>query len=225
MKPIIGYRRVSTDKQGKSGLGLEAQQFAIERYANQEGGTILKIYTETESGRRSDRPQLQNALAHARRSKALIVVAKLDRLSRNVAFLSALMESQVDFVCCDNPHANKLTIHLLSCIAEFEAGLISQRTKDALAALKARGVKLGSRRPGAPQLSYQSMKRGAVAAGRKQREAARAAYVDLRPQMVSWRESSTLQEIANRLNAEGHRTRRGKMFSAAQVKRILEISK
>jgi DNA invertase Pin-like site-specific DNA recombinase len=104
---------------------------------------IIGMYTEVESGKRSDRPQLAKALAHARRSKATLVVAKLDRLSRNVAFLSALMESKVPFVACDNPHANKLTLHILVAMAEHEAEMISKRTKDALAAYKARGGLLG----------------------------------------------------------------------------------
>src|SRR4051812_47011030 len=105
MKPIIGYLRVSTDRQGRSGLGLEAQRMALESYARSCGGTIIRTYIEVESGRNAKRPQLQAALAHAKRSKAQLVVAKLDRLARSVAFTAALMDSGTDFVCCDMPHA------------------------------------------------------------------------------------------------------------------------
>src|SRR5262245_45966343 len=135
-KAIVGYLRVSTKGQGESGLGIEAQKTAIEGYARQTGTSIVAFYTEVETGKLADRPELAKALAHSRRSKARLVVAKLDRLARNVAFTSALMRSGADFVCCDNPHANKLTIHLLAAVAEHEAETISQRTKAALAAYK-----------------------------------------------------------------------------------------
>src|SRR6185369_12637823 len=108
------------------------------------GAVVSRLYVEVESGKKAARPQLLAALAHPRRTKATLVVAKLDRLTRNVAFLSALMESGVDFVACDNPHANRLTIHILAAVAEDEARRISERTKAALAAYKARGGKLGS---------------------------------------------------------------------------------
>ena len=147
-KTVIGYVRVSTKGQGASGLGLEAQESAINAYAAQSDAKALRLYVEIESGRKSDRPQLAAALAHAKRSKATLIVAKLDRLSRNVAFLSALMESGVEFVAVDQPHANRLTIHILAAVAEDEARRISERTKTALAAAKARGTKLGSARPG-----------------------------------------------------------------------------
>src|SRR5438132_7814327 len=121
MAAAVTYRRVSTREQGNSGLGLEAQQAATEAYARQNGATIIGTYTEVETGTSSDRPELKRAIAHAKRSKATLVISKLDRLARNVAFTSALMESGVNFICCDNPHANKLTIHILAAIAEHEA--------------------------------------------------------------------------------------------------------
>ncbi|MEX2185399.1 MAG: recombinase family protein [Pirellulales bacterium] len=108
---IVGYLRVSTDKQGKSGLGMDAQRAALEQCASQTGATTLRTYVEVESGRRPDRPELAKALAHAKRSKATLVVAKLDRLSRNVAFLATVMDSDCDFLACDNPNANRLTLH------------------------------------------------------------------------------------------------------------------
>ncbi len=145
MEPkLVAYYRVSTKQQGQSGLGLEAQEIAVRDYAKGTGAAILAKYTEIESGKLADRPQLAKAVAHARRAKAKLVIAKLDRLARNVAFLSALMDSGVEFVACDNPHANRLTIHILAAVAEDEARRISERTKAALAAAKARGAKLAS---------------------------------------------------------------------------------
>ena len=117
-------------------MGLEAQDAAIKAYAASVGGEVAGHYTEVESGKRADRPELAKAVAHAKRAKARLVIAKLDRLARNVAFVSALMESGVDFVACDNPHANRLTIHILAAVAEDEARRISERTKAALAAAK-----------------------------------------------------------------------------------------
>ena len=137
MVKVVAYYRVSTAKQGASGLGLDAQRAAVAAWTAANGAAVLAGYTEVESGKRADRPELIKALAHAKRSKATLVIAKLDRLSRNVHFLSGLMESGVDFIACDNPHANKLTIHILAAVAEDEAKRISERTKAALAAYKA----------------------------------------------------------------------------------------
>src|SRR5262245_43725144 len=145
---VVSYYRVSTRKQGLSGLGLEGQAEAVAAFCKQHKATVIASYKEIESGKKKDRPEIAKALAHARRSKATLIVAKLDRLSRNVAFLSTLMESKVSFVCCDNPHATPLTIHILAAVAEDEAKRISERTKAALAAAKMRGTLLGSARPG-----------------------------------------------------------------------------
>src|SRR5476651_1949666 len=145
---LVSYLRVLTRKQGESGLGLEGQQAAIDAYAKQNGGEVVGRYIEVESGKRSDRPELARAITHAKRMKAVLVVAKLDRLSRNVAFLSRLLESGIEFLACDNPTANRLTVHILAAVAEAEAKAISDRTKAALAAAKARGTILGSARPG-----------------------------------------------------------------------------
>lgn len=143
MKKAIAYYRVSTDRQGKSGLGLEAQADAVSNFAKGEGYEVVAIFTETESGKKSQRPELLAALAQCRKERATLVIAKLDRLSRNVAFISNLMESRVDFKAVDNPHANRLMVHLLAAFAEHEREQISTRTKDALAAAKRRGVQLG----------------------------------------------------------------------------------
>ncbi len=145
MTAFIAYYRVSTDRQGASGLGLEAQRAAVLRHIG--AGQLAAEYTEVESGKKhTNRPQLLTALQECRRKKATLVIAKLDRLGRNVAFISALMESGADFVCCDNPHANRLMLHMLAAFAEHEREQISQRTKAALGAAKARGVKLGNPR-------------------------------------------------------------------------------
>ena len=222
MAAIIGYMRVSTKGQGESGLGIEAQRAAVEAYARQSGATLVMCYTEVESGKLVDRPELAKALAHARRGKATLCVAKLDRLARNVAFLSALLESKVPFLACDNPHANKLTIHLLAAVAEHEAEMISQRTKAALTAYKARGGKLGAALPQCRNLTQEARKKGAHRAGLAVAKAASEAYADLVPMMKDWRaEGMTLEGIAGKLNADGHTTRRGKPWNPVQVARVL----
>jgi DNA invertase Pin-like site-specific DNA recombinase len=140
---FIAYYRVSTERQGRSGLGLEAQRAAVGRYLGGIGGILLAEHTEVETGRRNDRPELQKALAACRKHKARLVIAKLDRLSRNVAFIATMMDAGVEFVACDNPHATRLTLHILAAVAEHEREMISSRTKAALQAAKARGVRLG----------------------------------------------------------------------------------
>jgi DNA invertase Pin-like site-specific DNA recombinase len=223
MAAIIGYLRVSTKGQGESGLGIEAQKASIEAFARQVGQQVATFYTEVESGKLADRPELAKALAHARRSRGRLVVAKLDRLSRNVAFLSALLESKVDFVAVDNPHANKLTIHLLAAVAEHEAEMISQRTKAALQAYKARGGKLGAELPQCRNLTADAVAKGRERSIVSRAKAATEAYVDLRPSMIEWRAAGlTLAGIAERLNSEGHTTRRGRPWNPVQVARVIE---
>ena len=151
---FIAYYRVSTDRQGKSGLGLEAQQQAVTDYLHSTGGTLLEAYIEIESGKRTQRPQLTAALRACKKQKATLIIAKLDRLARNVHFISGLMESGVDFIATDNPHANRLMLHMLAAFAEHEREQISQRTRDALAAAKRRGVILG--RNGTEKLSQEN---------------------------------------------------------------------
>jgi DNA invertase Pin-like site-specific DNA recombinase len=163
------------------------------------------------------------ALAHAKRSKATLVVAKLDRLSRNVAFLSSLMESAVEFVAVDQPHANRLTIHILAAVAEDEARRTSERTKAALAAYKARGGKLGASHPRSRNLTQEARKRGAKAAGESLRKSADAAYADLIPLFRDFQSRGLSQHaIAAELNEQGHTTRRGKPWSQVQVRRVLQ---
>jgi DNA invertase Pin-like site-specific DNA recombinase len=142
-KKFVAYYRVSTDRQGRSGLGLEAQQKAVADYLNGGEWSLIAQLTEVESGKRNQRPELERALGLCRKQKAKLVIAKLDRLSRNLAFIAALMDSGVEFIAVDNPHANKLTLHILAAVAEHEREMISDRTRAALQAAKARGVRLG----------------------------------------------------------------------------------
>ena len=223
---IVAYFRVSTKKQEKSGLGLDAQRSTIADYTDQHGGTLIGEYIEVETGKSKIRPELNKAIAHAKRSKAQLVVAKLDRLARNVAFTSALMESDVDFLACDNPHANKFTIHILAAVAEHEAEQISQRTKDALAAAKRRGVKLGSARPGQWDGREGKRQAGLLKAHKEAAKAHRQAfedeYSDLFPTLKELHTSGhSLQSIADKLNDQGHTTRRGKPWNRMQVSRVL----
>jgi len=224
---IVAYHRVSTKAQGKSGLGLEGQQAAIADYVRQQNGALIAEYVEVETGKSRDRPELLKAIAHAKRSKARLVVAKLDRLARNVAFTSALMEAKVDFVACDNPHANKFTIHILAAVAEHEAEQISQRTKAALAAAKRRGIKLGSARPGhwkgREDRRQAGLQKARDAAAKAQRVAFAGEYADLMPTVKKLRENGqSLQSIADGLSSQGQTTRRGKPWNRMQVSRVLK---
>ena len=144
MKNYVIYKRVSTRRQGDSGLGLEAQQSAVEQFLKGKDANIVGEFVEIESGRKKDRPELIKALAVCKKEDATLVVARTDRLSRNVHFLSGLLEQKIEFIACDNPSANNFTLHIMAAVAEQEALLISKRTKAALVAAKKRGVKLGS---------------------------------------------------------------------------------
>ena len=151
---IISYLRVSTARQGVSGLGLEAQRAAVTAHIAASGHTLVTEYVEVESGAKAARPQLAAALDACKLHRATLVIAKLDRLARNVAFISNMMDGGVDFVACDMPHANRLTLHLLAAIAEHEREMISQRTKAALQAAKARGRRLGNPNGAAGLVAY-----------------------------------------------------------------------
>jgi DNA invertase Pin-like site-specific DNA recombinase len=141
---FISYLRVSTDKQGVRGYGIAAQRKAVKDYLDGGRWQLLGEFVEVESGRRNDRPQLAKALAACKKHRAKLVIAKLDRLARNVRFIATLMDGNVEFVCCDMPQATRLTIHVLAAVAEHEREMIVKRTKEGLAAAKARGVKLGN---------------------------------------------------------------------------------
>jgi DNA invertase Pin-like site-specific DNA recombinase len=143
MRFAVAYYRVSTDRQGKSMLGLEAQQAAVFQYVDANQLYLSKEFTEIESTRKDNRPILRQALTYCRKHNVILIIAKLDRLARNVAFISSLMESKVDFVVVDNPNASKILLHMLAAFAEHERDQISMRTKEALQAAKKRGVILG----------------------------------------------------------------------------------
>ncbi len=216
---FIAYYRVSTERQGRSGLGLEAQQTAVRSYLNGGDWNLAAEVVEVESGKRSDRPKLAEALRLCRLHKATLIIAKLDRLARNVAFVSALMESGVEFVAADFPQANRLTIHILAAVAEHEAKAISDRTKAALAAAKARGTKLGGYRGVSPS----DASRDAARAKRSAIASARAA--DIAPMVVELRAAgvTTLDGIAQALTARGIPTARGgEKWTATQVSRVLD---
>lgn len=224
---MIAYYRVSTRRQGKSGLGLDAQREAVAAHVKQRGCDLIASYCEVETAKRSDidnRPELRRAIAHAKRAKATLVVAKLDRLSRSVAVIAKMLdEGKVRFVCCDNPEADELTIGIHSVVAQREAKLISKRTKDALAAAKARGTLLGAANPRCRRLTNDDRVKGALAAGETHRASADEAYGDLIDWMVGVRGKNwTLQAIADHLNDNGEETRRGKPWNPMQVTRVLD---
>jgi DNA invertase Pin-like site-specific DNA recombinase len=209
---LIAYYRVSTKRQGNSGLGLEAQQDAVRAYARSIGATIVASFTEVESGKKCNRPQLAAALESARRNGATLCIAKLDRLARNLAFVVNLMEAKVPFVCCDNPHATPLTIHIFAAIAEDEAKRISERIKAALTVAKRRGAKLGNPNPDT-----------AARKGRKANLAAAAAHAEQILPLAERKRAAgkTLQEIADYLSGKGLRTRRGLPWTSVAVMRLL----
>ena len=209
--PFIAYHRVSTNKQGQSGLGPESQQAAVAAFT---GGETIAEYVEVESGRKTDRPQLTAAINHCRKTGATLVIAKLDRLARNVAFVANLIESGVEFVAVDNPNANRLTIHILAAVAEEEARAISTRTKAALAAAKARGTKLGT----PANLTDSDRAKGSTAMKTK----AKRAYAHIIGAMTAMRAAgASLQAIADDLNSKGETTARGSKWSRTQVSRAL----
>lgn len=216
MRKYVSYLRVSTDKQGVSGLGLEAQREAVRSWGK---GALCAEVVEVESGKRNDRPQLAEALRICRMYGAVLLVAKLDRLARNVHFISSLMESGVEFQAVDMPMANRLTIHVLAAVAEHEAEAISQRTKAALAAAKARGVKLG----GGAGPTKESADKGRSASHKIVQERARKKAADLKPKLDELRAKGITSQrgIAKALNDAGIPSARG-AWSAPAVRRMLE---
>jgi len=215
---FVAYYRVSTDKQGRSGLGLEAQRDAVGRHVQSVGGRIAAEFQEVESGKRDDRPQLTAAIGACRVKRATLVIAKLDRLTRNVAFLANLMECGVEFVACDNPHARRFTIHILAAVAEHEREMTSARTRAALTAAKARGTRLGSPRllPGNRDASRLAC--AAKAAG------ADLYAADVEPFIAAARKAGaiSLGELAKALTARGVLTPGGaSTWSHIQVRRVL----
>lgn len=218
MKTYIAYYRQSTMKQQISGLGVEAQREIVHNFV--KSGTLLEEFTETESGKKSDRPKLKEALSMCRKTGSILICAKLDRLSRNVAFTSKLLESDVDIVFCDFPQANKLILHIISSIAEYEANLISQRTKQSLQAKKARGVKLGK-----SENLMNNHKQAIANSNRTNKENAKSNLNNMRAvallrSMVN--EGKKPSEMADLLNEQGFTASRGGKFQITQVNRLLQ---
>jgi DNA invertase Pin-like site-specific DNA recombinase len=209
---FVAYYRVSTAQQGHSGLGLDAQREAVRKHLATGGWPPLAEFTEVETGKGANaldrRPELQAALAFAKKHKATLIIAKLDRLARNVAFISQMMEREVDFIAVDNPHATRLTLHILAAVAEHEREMISDRTKAALAAAKARGQVLGAN--------------GKVLAEKHKAEA-RDRLGPIADRLLTMRaEGLSLRKMADRLNAEGIPTTGGGTWRAPNLKRALD---
>jgi DNA invertase Pin-like site-specific DNA recombinase len=221
----VAYYRVSTFSQGRSGLGLDGQRASVEAYCSQNGYELVRDFQEVESGKNDARPKLAEALAFAKRCKAVLIVARLDRLARSVAFVDGVMRSGVEFVAVDVPSANSLVLHILAAVAQQEALSISQRTKAALQAARARGTALGSHNPSVPKLTLEASRMGAALGAQAGHRKAVAEYADLLPLILSLhRQGTSLRAIAERLNMDGHKTRRGSAWSAVQVLRVLRRS-
>lgn len=217
-RKFVSYLPVSTSRQGQSGLGLDAQRSSVKDFFSGTKSNLIGEFVEVESGRNTNRSELLKALGMCRIHGATLVVAKLDRLSRNAHFLLGLKESGVEFVCCDMPSANRLTVGIMAMVAEEEARLISVRTKSALAVAKERGVKLGT-----PNLTPERSTLGAEVSARTRSERARRRAQDLAPVLAALRGEgvSRPSEIARRFNEQGIPTARGGQWSVVQVQRLL----
>ena len=214
---FVTYLRVSTERWGQSGLGLEAQRAAVAAHVLGRG-EVAAEFVEVESGKRADRPELVRALAEAKRAGAVLLIAKLDRLARNVAFIANLLESGVEVTAADMPEANRFVLHVMAAVAEQEGRAISERTKAALAAAKARGVKLGWSIPGRASERGQAARKGAAV--NKTRALTRAANVlPVIEQIRAGRAS--LRQIAAELNARGIKAARGGSWHATTVRNVL----
>jgi DNA invertase Pin-like site-specific DNA recombinase len=218
MKPLVSYIRVSTSQQGRSGLGIEAQREALERFADAEGFEIVAEFVEVETGKGSDaldrRPQLSAALARARSVRCPVAVAKLDRLSRDVHFISGLMAHRVAFVVAElGADVDPFVLHLYAALAEKERALIAGRTKSALAAAKARGVKLGN-----PNIEHARERAIAVIKGEAERAAGNVLPIINEVRRAG---ATSLRQIAEALNSRGISTPRGGVWYATSVRNVL----
>jgi DNA invertase Pin-like site-specific DNA recombinase len=217
-RKFVAYYRVSTDRQGRSGLGLEAQKQAVRDYLTGGAWDLVDELIEVESGKRNDRPKVAEALRLCRLHGATLIIAKLDRLARNVAFVSQLMESGIDFVAVDFPTANRLTVHILAAVAEHEALMISERTKAALQAARERGVRLGGDRGGLRGVARD----GARASAQVRSAAATARAHDVAPTIQQLQMGGmSLRQIADELTRRGIPAARGGKWSASTVSRLL----
>ena len=214
----VAYLRVSTQKQGFSGLGLESQREIIQNYLYDI--TPISEFIEVESGRKSNRPKLKDALDLCRKTGATLIVAKLDRLARNVSFLSSLLENDVEIVFCDFPQANKMVLHILAAISQYEAELIATRTRQALAAKKARGAKLGN-----PEHLLDKYEEALANSNRTNREKAKANPNNKRAVAflkILAGQDMTLNQMAETLNKEGFVTSHGYQFSPSTVYKLIK---
>jgi DNA invertase Pin-like site-specific DNA recombinase len=218
---VIGYERVSTARQGASGLGIAAQRQAIDGFVAQRSGTLIARFTEVESGRNPDRPELGKALHLAKVTGATLVIAKLDRLSRNAAFLLTLRDSGVKFAAADLPEANDLTVGIMALVAQQEREAISWRTREALSVARSRGAKLGN--PNGAAALRRAGKGGAPLREAIARNADRHAQ-DLAPVLADIRGggATSLRAIAGELNARGMLTRRGGRWHVSTVTNLLD---
>lgn len=222
---FVSYIRVSTQKQGRSGLGLAAQRDAITAYLNGGHWTLVDEYVEVESGKNSDRPKLAEALSMCRLHRATLLIAKLDRLSRNVGFICKLQDAGVKFIAVDMPMATEVTVHIMAVMAQYEAKAVSARTTAALKAAKARGTALGGRRVSAERWARIASK-GRREGTAKRSELASKWAADVLPVIEHIRKSGavTLRQIADELNARGIETRLGGEWTATQVMRVLKAA-
>jgi DNA invertase Pin-like site-specific DNA recombinase len=223
MKKYVVYYRHWPRKTPTS-MDLSQQQLEASRLVRLNEGKIIATYTEKER-KATDRPELTKAIAHALRSEATLVIARIGRLSCNVRVTHALLESGADFACCDTEKANRRTIHILAALAEEESRRVSERSRNALAAARARGVKLGSSRPGhwAGREDRRGTKKAIAAAARKKRERTKNTYAFLMPEIKTRRErGETLPEIVEWLNQQGRTTTVGKPFTQTAVWRLIE---
>jgi DNA invertase Pin-like site-specific DNA recombinase len=219
---FVAYYRVSTQAQGRSGLGLEAQRKAVKDYLAGDRYRLIAERVEVESGKQNDRPELLKALAACRIHGATLVVAKIDRLSRNAAFLLTLQDAGIDFVAVDLPDANRLTVGIMAVIAEHEREAISARTKAALDAARRRGAQLGN----PAHLDHSARCLGTIASARVRRARAVQRATDLAPTIAELRHcgASSLRALAEGLNRRGIPATRGGAWSAGQVRRVLACS-
>jgi len=205
---FVAYYRVSTDRQGRSGLGLDAQREAVGQFLAGHNAEAVSEFVEIESGGRDDRPKLKDALAACRQHRATLLIAKLDRLARSVAFIANLMDGNTDFVACDMPHASRLVLHVMAAFAEHERQIIGERTKAALAAAKSRGVRLG-------------VNGKALADQQKVSAAAYAQTIRDAFEVAIDRGARTTRQIADCLNHDGIPSRQGGRWHPASVARTL----
>ena len=216
MKKYVAYYRVSTSKQEKSGLGLDSQKTMVNNFLLSNQGELIESFTEIETGTsKKKRTEIYRAIEFAKRNDAVLVIAKLDRLARNVHFVSSLMEAGVEFICCDMPAANHLTIVLMMAIAEDEAKNISKRTRAALAEKKRQGFQLGT----PENLTYEDRLKGAKAMKKKARE--NRANQQATALIVQYREKGlSYDKIADRLSELDFKTAKGKEFTSTAVMRL-----